>query len=369
MATPPPLPAPCGRYYTPDFQQGNSVCIAPGRSMPACHSLGLGRDGGAYTLHMQFSGNLVLYRFSDGFISWASNTQNIESPDTNFFYSSDGNIGIFRQGAIVSTKNKIGDTWGSNGLFCLDVMEGVATLYNAGQASLTNPIWNSRLDGGYLVGGYPSTPNSPGPGPRIPISTAVVQQPPSPGPTITGVGFSTAASGIPAEKTGIASPSAPDNNSTTPKQSNGLGIGPIAGISVGVLLAFIGLGYFVYRSRKRNKNSINNNNHNNTTYSMAEMQKKPYSEIPQEKRDPVPQYIDYAASPEYVGNGSATYSVTAVPAFYRAIVDHEPLKHGQLRLKADMRVYVTAVDKNGWCKALVGREEGYVHATMLATLG
>ncbi|KAI9344566.1 hypothetical protein BDR26DRAFT_857186 [Obelidium mucronatum] len=349
MNTPPPLPAAC-----------NS----------ACHSLGLGRDGGAYTLHMQFSGNLVLYRFSDGFISWASNTQNIESPDTNFFYSSDGNIGIFRQGMIVSTKNKIGDTWGSNGLFCLDVMEGVATLYNAGQASLTNPIWNSRLDGGYLVDGYPSTPTSPGPGPRIPSSATGVQQPPSPGPTITGGGFSTAVSGIPAEKTGIASPSAPDNNSTTPKQSNGLGIGPIVGISVGVLFAFIGLGYFVYRSRKRSKSSINNNNHNhnNNTYSMAEMQKKPYSEIPQEKRDPVPQYIDYAASPEYV-NGSATYSVTAVPAFYRAIVDHEPLKQGQLRLKADMRVYVTAIDKNGWCKALVGREEGYVHATMLATLG
>ncbi|KAI9344565.1 hypothetical protein BDR26DRAFT_179521 [Obelidium mucronatum] len=266
---------------------------------------------------------------------WATNTPNNKAQfrDTSFFYSSDGNTGIFSGGIVVNVPSqKLGNTWGTNGLLCLNVANGALTLFNAGQSSLTNPVWTSTANngaGGFVLSGYPSSPTKPGPAAIIPAPP-----PPPPAPSNNGEVGGTAP-GLPTEdspaitsitavveplqttvaatsvatistdtsnKAIIAPPSVPDDNSTTPKQSNGLGIGPIAGISVGVLLAFIGLGYFVYRSRKRNKSFTNEKDTNkNNAYSMAEMQKNPYTEIPPEKRDPVPQYIDYATSPEYAG--------------------------------------------------------------------
>ncbi|KAJ3017133.1 UNVERIFIED_CONTAM: hypothetical protein HDU68_011830 [Siphonaria sp. JEL0065] len=146
----------------------------------------------------------------------------------------------------------------------------------------------------------------------------------------------------------------------TQSPTSGPNVGMIAGVG-GAFVVVISIAGLVYLRRGRNKDD-------GETFGLK-MNYIPMNQSPDEPVMDLPKY-QYTGSPDAsVLAQTRIYPVTSVPGFYRAIVDHQPLKEGQLELRVDMRLYVTSIDKDGWCKALVGRQEGFVHADMLGPIG
>ncbi|KAI9344568.1 hypothetical protein BDR26DRAFT_857194 [Obelidium mucronatum] len=279
-------------------------------------------------------------------------------------------------------------------------MEGVATLYNAGQASLTNPIWNSKLDGGYLVDGYPSTPTSLGPGPRIPSSTTVVQQPTSPGSTITGDSFSTAVSDIPTETAGripqsisipvtasapttylslvstvaTASPTSTTNGKENPGGMNSSVIAAISSVGGGLLLIAIGLAYFYYcwrskRDTDKGAHQAANQYFSRLTPSLVSLDKwnDRHDHHPPSSSDPA-DVFSITSLPVYA-NGSIVVVMANVPGVYVATTSHESLSDGELSYSENDQVYVLSrPGRHGWCRAKIGEAEGWIEAVNLEPL-
>ncbi|KAJ3079703.1 hypothetical protein HK100_010344, partial [Physocladia obscura] len=121
------------------------------------------------------------------------------------------------------------DSYGSDGLFCVDSVAGALTLYNAGPASLSNKLWQtqcstSNCSSAYLLSGYPATAAAPGPKAIIPSSSTATQ------PTATNQLHTTTAT-------------------TTAAASDTANVPAIAGGVVGavVLLALLAFAYYRYR--------------------------------------------------------------------------------------------------------------------------
>ncbi|KAJ3017894.1 UNVERIFIED_CONTAM: ABC transporter G member 24 [Siphonaria sp. JEL0065] len=146
--------------------------------------------------------------------------------------------------------------------------------------------------------------------------------------------------------------------STSP--SGGL-IGVIAGIAI---LAIIAVGAFVYikKGKKQEVQDPQSITMNNVIFKDATAAK-----VGEEISD-LPRYT-IAESPDAIPRSQIMHCVTAVPAFYCAITNYEPTKDGQLALEVGQRLYVTAVNADGWCRALIGRDEGWVHVDMLGPIG
>ncbi|KAJ3027362.1 UNVERIFIED_CONTAM: hypothetical protein HDU68_003935, partial [Siphonaria sp. JEL0065] len=156
----------------------------------------------------------------------------------------------------------------------------------------------------------------------------------------------------PTSSTKATSSSADTTSTGTTSTSPNVGL--IAGISGGVPVVILACGGFLY---KRTGTSPTVEDLPLTVGSTP----KPQSESVA---------IDTETeSPDAIVKPIVLHCVTAVPAFYCAVTDHEPTKEGQLRLTAGQRLYVTSVNEGGWCRALVGRDEGWVHANILGPIG
>ncbi|KAJ3007438.1 UNVERIFIED_CONTAM: hypothetical protein HDU68_003510 [Siphonaria sp. JEL0065] len=189
------------------------------QGIPACNREGWKPDtaGDFQTLSLK---TLAASVTPDG---WSTtNKQFIKESDAqytpSFSYDASGLIQLSDSGAGMVWKL---DSWGSDGLFCLDTMSGVLTVYNNGPSSATNPIWTST--GGYVGGsGFPSSSDRPGP----PLNN---QSPPSPAPITTGSnGNPGNGSDNPVTALNPANTAANGNNpiSPTTKGSSGTGNNP-----------------------------------------------------------------------------------------------------------------------------------------------
>ncbi|KAI9331175.1 hypothetical protein BDR26DRAFT_681992 [Obelidium mucronatum] len=154
-------------------------------------------------------------------------------------------------------------------------------------------------------------------------------------------------------------PNTPAKTDVAPSNPN---IGLIAGVAGGVVL-LLGLAIFAWTRRSRKTDDdmksvlimkdlpSKNNDNSNENFDLPQYQ---YTTSPDPKENLRP--VQY-------------FNVTSVPGFYAATVEHHPLKDGQLALTVGMRLYVTSIDQHGWCKALVGKQQGFVHADMLGPIG
>jgi hypothetical protein len=138
-------------------------------------------------------------------------------------------------------------------------------------------------------------------------------------------------------------------------------IGGIAG-GVAVLLA---IGAFIYTRQKRRTKDDDENRH---TLKLAQMYRPPAYE--QDSSDATPKGVNPPPPDLAELLVVSKHVVQAVPGFYKATRNYEAESRGILNLTEGMRVYVTTMpNKDGWCTALMGRQEGWVHASNLELIG
>ncbi|KAJ3031457.1 UNVERIFIED_CONTAM: hypothetical protein HDU68_003788 [Siphonaria sp. JEL0065] len=151
-----------------DFRTISLVCIKRGgTTIQPCQSLALPRGNFKFTVAKFLAASVT-----PG--GWSTTNQQFQENDDHYFpmfsYDQSGVMQLSDSGVGVAWKL---DTWGSDGLFCLNVNSGALTLYNNGPSSAANPIWSST--GGFVSGsGFPSSPNNPPPPPPqdpIPVTT------------------------------------------------------------------------------------------------------------------------------------------------------------------------------------------------------
>ncbi|KAI9331949.1 hypothetical protein BDR26DRAFT_1010740 [Obelidium mucronatum] len=389
MATTIPIPVIyCDTYYPASVVIGDWVCMSPGQSIPACQLFG--RTTGVYHLVLQHDANLVLYRTGDKFVKWASNTQRSGGQEvvSRLSYGADGNVGItLDDGALISVEsNKLGNTWGTSGLLCLDAVNGVLTLFNAGQSSLTNPVWTSQANaetGGFLVNGYPSTPTNPGPGPVIPVPPPLPPSPPFPMTTDNAVP-TTAASAIASTdsvsgktifpfatsagqgSTQLSTLAAPTTSTLKTNENVGsMSPGVIAAISSvggGLILVALGLVYYCL-SHKRNKKLGNSAQGNHPFTRMTPS----FASLDKWNDRPDPSDAFSVTSLPVYANGSIL--MANIPGVYITTVVHESMSEGELSYGEGDEVYVISrPGRHGWCRARLRDEEGWIEAANLGLL-
>ncbi|KAJ3029405.1 UNVERIFIED_CONTAM: hypothetical protein HDU68_012265 [Siphonaria sp. JEL0065] len=157
----------------------------------------------------------------------------------------------------------------------------------------------------------------------------------------------------------------PSANTSTPSNGGVVSTGPsggmIGGIVGGLGFVIIAVGAFVYS--KKGKKATVSPEAIYTKDAQAGFNSFSATDLP------VFTGSDLLSSPEAIPQTQDNHCVTSVPGFYTAITDYEPLKDGQLPLTVGQRLYVTSVTHNGWCRALIARQEGWVHAGMLGPIG
>ncbi|KAJ3021126.1 UNVERIFIED_CONTAM: hypothetical protein HDU68_009787 [Siphonaria sp. JEL0065] len=223
---------------------GDWACLEPGQALFAC--TGLGVPGGKYILSVQNDLSLVVYETATNASIWNSGTRKTNGPysSVGFSYANNGNVYLVEETTEIFSLF----SYGSDGLFCINSASGILMLYNAGQSSLTNPIWtanSSFAQGTYLVKGYPTLMGTPGPAPIFPTVTVapgtIILQPTSEMRVTAGI-----VSGFPSNSTATTgnSNSASDNASA----SSGLIAGSICAVMVVLIAAGIGLYFYKQRT-------------------------------------------------------------------------------------------------------------------------
>ncbi|KAJ3205679.1 hypothetical protein HDU83_007632 [Entophlyctis luteolus] len=231
--------------FTPSYSTGTFQCIAPGTVMPVCSAF-FQTSSPTFWFTVQDDGNVGLY-YCNGITAYAgggytcpNSTHSIwvsyqytgAAVSTAFTYNSNGDITTSGGYAF-----SLG-TYGSDGLFCVNVLTGGLALFNAGSASLTNAIWTvscttTSCSSAVWGTGYPSNASDPGPAAIIPSSSTTEGLLALFTGTSTSAPTSTAAA--------ASSAAAPTTTSTaTASASTSSGI-PVGAISGGVVAGVVGI--------------------------------------------------------------------------------------------------------------------------------
>ncbi|KAJ3015312.1 UNVERIFIED_CONTAM: hypothetical protein HDU68_012801 [Siphonaria sp. JEL0065] len=335
---------------------GTSACIKDQEEVSLCTSLGI--TGAPYELQVGDNIYAQVINPTTNNITWHSPLE-VAIPTRDTLTSVKKYLGSVLLVGIHGAAHNI-STWGSKGLFCVDTATGVISVTNAGNFSTGSVIWDSKAGWSSDAAGwgFPSSEANPGKGPFAPK--------PSPSP----------------------SPSPPPS-----PPSDGPSMGMIGGIAGGVAVVVIaGIAFFVSKKKKvansidnfdsrgdyrksmapgaiyppepsvtsgNNRlglTSINNNNSYNSNNQFSQLSESEGTST----------VVGSAAG----GTVSSGFVVTAVPSFYRAIRDYEPMEAGELSLQEHARVYITTrPDSDGWVVGNIGGSVGRVHSSNLGLLG
>ncbi|KAJ3106917.1 hypothetical protein HK100_003669 [Physocladia obscura] len=272
----------CESYgqYPPSYTQGTQVCITPGTIITTCGALFTTAGTNLYMLIIQDDGNLGLYFCSSitpylngyifqhsGVALWTDYSITRSPVNTTFTYASDGDISI-SGGHSWSL-----GTYGTNGLYCVDSVSGTITLYNAGPASLTNPVWEvtcstTSCTAAFVLSGYPSTASSPGPAAIIPtvssdfVSSTSISS--SSSSTVTSsIAIAYSSSLFSESKTTMLSTSSGSNSGSTVYSNNSNGtssatnVAAIVGGVIGAVVVFGILSFSFWFRKNPRSNNIN----------------------------------------------------------------------------------------------------------------
>ncbi|KAJ3014984.1 UNVERIFIED_CONTAM: hypothetical protein HDU68_012932 [Siphonaria sp. JEL0065] len=237
----------------------------------------------------------------------------------------------------------------------------------------------------FTVSSPPQPPTSPSPLPPVQQSPASPpQSTSSPANSVeTSLATTSAAGSQVTTVNGPSNPLAPSATTAASQQPNGTSSGGPNGAVIGgavaaILVIGLTIGAFVYSRRRKSDNGFaKNSSHPLTTVYTGNNQPPSY-----EPTDSVSVHsgadkvVHDSALPRFPENPPAftppkpIYSVTAVPGFYRATSDYVAENDAQLTLKEGQRLYITSLpNADGWCKGLVGKGEGWVHASLLGVFG
>ncbi|KAI9334914.1 hypothetical protein BDR26DRAFT_920674 [Obelidium mucronatum] len=226
----------------------------------------------------------------------------------------------------------------------------------------------------------PETAASPPPPPPPPANDPTAAPPPAAAATSTaaappsgsGSQAQTAATRQAALATQAAAQTTPASSPASPG-GGGPNVAVIGGAVGGVLLVAIVAGGFVYSRRNPKKSAPD-----------AAEPKSSYTRFDHNDAAPLPAYDSTSSSthvpmrdldnlppnPPTFAAQRPKFVVSAVPGFYRAVRNHTAQNEGQLSIVEGQRLYITSMPNNeGWCKALLGRQEGWVHASMVDVIG
>ncbi|KAI9344552.1 hypothetical protein BDR26DRAFT_917146 [Obelidium mucronatum] len=377
-------------YNTPVYYHEDTLaCFDKSNFLPKCYFLGL-KTGGKWQLRVDES-SLFAIELATNKTGWMYTLpeQKYEYFSTRMQYTSEGNLFISANGTLYHSFN----TFGSDGMFCVDTDTGVVTLHNAGNGTLGSEIWDSRnglnLTEQSKAWGFPSTNVTMGRGPIAPTTPR-----PTKSKSVTPTSSQTAA----------------------PESGGGSNVALIGGIAGGVLgLALIGgIGFYVSKNKKRDNgfnyqtNQVQNNNNrvqsidprinysthqpiaapepsllsgngqaNRTSvaYTSTNSQANFKSYNGQYGNPPMSQIGEDSSitgGPTVsVTTTSSEFVVTSVPGFYRAIQDYPGREEdGELTLHAHARVYIlTKPDEEGWCMGRIGGQQGKVNSKYLGLTG